>query len=140
LCGAFLKKARYYLKSLANEWIDKAEGDFATLLREVRARSKPNYDAACFHAQQCAEKYLKSILSENDIEFGRIHDLAVLLTKALPVVPELELQRENLLFLTDFSVNTRYPGISMSKDDAKFALKRCKDFRSAVRGALTLKD
>lgn len=43
----------------AVEWIMKAEADFATLQRECRARRKPNYDAACFHAQQCVEKYIK---------------------------------------------------------------------------------
>ena len=36
------------------EWIDKAEGDWATMIREYRVRKNPNYDAVCFHAQQCA--------------------------------------------------------------------------------------
>ena len=47
------------MKPLSLEWIEKAEGDFHSLECEVRARKHPNYDAACFHAQQCAEKYLK---------------------------------------------------------------------------------
>jgi HEPN domain-containing protein len=45
---------------LTQEWISKAEGDFASSGRELRARKDPNYDSACFHAQQCAEKYLKA--------------------------------------------------------------------------------
>jgi HEPN domain-containing protein len=40
------------MNELTVEWVEKAEGDFATLGREVRARKHPNYDAACFHAQQ----------------------------------------------------------------------------------------
>ena len=44
------------MKPLTREWVDKAEGDFVTVTREYRARKSPNYDAACFHAQQCAEK------------------------------------------------------------------------------------
>jgi len=28
----------------AKEWIVKAEGDYATALRELRARKNPNYD------------------------------------------------------------------------------------------------
>jgi HEPN domain-containing protein len=40
---------------LTQEWVDKAEGDFITATRELRARKSPNFDAACFHAQQCAE-------------------------------------------------------------------------------------
>ena len=46
------------MKQLTREWIMKAEGDFHTAARERRARTAPNYDAACFHAQQCVEKYL----------------------------------------------------------------------------------
>ena len=44
------------MQPLTVEWITKAEADFATATREVRARSAPDDDAACFHAQQCAEK------------------------------------------------------------------------------------
>ena len=47
------------MNPLIREWIEKAEGDFTTTRRELRARVSPNYDAACFHAQQVAEKYLK---------------------------------------------------------------------------------
>jgi hypothetical protein len=32
------------------EWLEKAEGDFAMVLRESRARKNPSYDGACFHA------------------------------------------------------------------------------------------
>ena len=45
---------------LTVEWVEKAEGDRATALRELRASHAPNYDAVCFHAQQCIEKYLKA--------------------------------------------------------------------------------
>ena len=47
------------MNELTVEWIAKAEGDWTTTGRELRARRSPNYDAACFHAQQAAEKYLK---------------------------------------------------------------------------------
>ena len=50
------------MSAILDEWIAKAEGDFATAQRELRARRAPNYDAACFHSQQCAEKYLKAFL------------------------------------------------------------------------------
>ena len=36
------------MHALTAEWVEKAEGDFATVGREVRARTQPNYDAACF--------------------------------------------------------------------------------------------
>jgi len=44
------------------EWIGKAEGDIRTSQREFSVNEHPNYDAVCFHAQQCAEKYLKAQL------------------------------------------------------------------------------
>lgn len=54
------------MKPLTREWVAKAEGDFATARRELRSRAQPNFDAACFHAQQCAEKYVKAVLQERD--------------------------------------------------------------------------
>ena len=33
-----------------HEWIEKAEGDFQSAQRELRARKAPNYDAACDYA------------------------------------------------------------------------------------------
>jgi len=67
------------------EWVAKAEGDFATAERELNVEDNPNYDAVCFHAQQCAEKYLKARLQESDIPFGKTHVLTLLLDLALGV-------------------------------------------------------
>ncbi len=50
------------MNTIIAEWVQKAEGDFSTALREWRARKNRNHDAACFHAQQCIEKYLKAVL------------------------------------------------------------------------------
>lgn len=50
------------MNPLTFEWVEKAEGDFFTAMRELRARKSPNFDAVCFHAQQMAEKYLKAVL------------------------------------------------------------------------------
>lgn len=64
------------MQPLTIEWITKAEGDLATAWRELRARKSPNYDSACFHAQQCAEKYLKASLQEAGSPFGKTHNLS----------------------------------------------------------------
>jgi HEPN domain-containing protein len=53
------------MKTLTREWIDKAEGDFATASREIRVRKAPNHDAVCFHAQQGTEKYRKAVLQKS---------------------------------------------------------------------------
>jgi HEPN domain-containing protein len=75
------------MKAITQEWISKAEGDWATLMREYRARKNPNYDAVCFHAQQCGEKYLKARLQEAGISFAKTHNLLHLLSSILTVEP-----------------------------------------------------
>ncbi|MGH9845716.1 MAG: HEPN domain-containing protein [Blastocatellia bacterium] len=69
------------------EWIEKAEGDWDEAQRAYRARKRPNYDAAGFHAQQCVEKYLKAKLNEASLIFDKTHDLAELLKQASTVEP-----------------------------------------------------
>lgn len=116
----------------------EAEGDFATLQREWRARKRPNYDAACFHAQQCAEKYLKARLCEAGIEFPWIHDLVALLEQVLVAEPGWELLREDLAYLSGFAVAFRYPGESCDRRSAGDARRRCMVLRRAARSALGL--
>ena len=122
------------------EWIEKAEGDFSSAQRELRARQAPNYDAACFHAQQCAEKYLKAFLVQRDLPFRPIHDLEVLLGLIVPVSPEFELVRDLLLLLNDYAVNIRYPGESATRDEARAAVKAMQTVRAFVRSRLGLSD
>jgi HEPN domain-containing protein len=128
------------MKQTAVEWIDKAEADFATMQRESRVRKNPNYDAACFHAQQCAEKYIKARLCEAGISFGKVHDLVALLEQVLTVEPGWEKFREDLAYLSDFAVSFRYPGESADKNTSKDAVKRCTRFRKAARLALNLEE
>jgi HEPN domain-containing protein len=59
------------MRELTKEWIQKTENDFSVASCEMRVRKNPNYDAICFHCQQCSEKYLKAILQENRIPFGK---------------------------------------------------------------------
>ena len=126
------------MKPMTAEWVRKAEGDFATVERECRARKNLNYDGACFHAQQCAEKYLKARLSEGDIPFTKIHDLGILLEETLALEPLWEVFREDLAFLSDFAVAFRYPGDSADRESALDARRRCRRFRRTVRESLGL--
>jgi HEPN domain-containing protein len=54
----------------------KGLADLATAKREIRVRKEPNYDAACFHAQQAVEKLLKAKLVVLGRGVPRTHDLA----------------------------------------------------------------
>jgi HEPN domain-containing protein len=124
------------MEKLTLEWIEKAEGDYASAERELRARKAPNYDSACFHAQQCIEKYLKAYLQEVEIAFGKTHDLSVLLDLVLPLNPSWELHRIDLRALTTFAVEYRYPGESADKEIARSAVVRCRRLRQIIRRSL----
>lgn len=124
------------MKRITAEWVEKAEGDYAVALRESRVRKSPNPDAICFHAQQCAEKYLKGRLAEAGTDFGKTHNLVTLLDQVLPVEPLWESFRADLVHLSVFAAAFRYPGESADRNTAKDAFKRCKRFRAAARTAL----
>jgi len=128
------------MKQITREWIEKAEGDFAMMERESRARKNRNYDGICFHAQQCTEKYLKARLHEAGLESEKTHDLTTLLDKVLNAEPMWEVYREHLAYLSDFAVSFRYPGESADHDMAHEARKRCRAFRLAARDALGMQD
>lgn len=126
------------MSELIDEWIQKAEGDFVSALREYRARKRPNFDAAGFHAQQCVEKYIKGLLQKHNVRFERIHDLLALKELCLSFFPELELHNESLGYLNQFAVAFRYPGESAQREHAKRALKVMKELRMVMRGKLGL--
>ena len=124
------------MKPLTQEWIEKAEGDFRTAGRERQVEQLPNYDAVCFHAQQCAEKYLKARLHEAEIPFPKIHDLTTLLNLLLPVEPELETLRFALATLTDYAIEVRYPGFSADQTVAEEVYSLCEQVRHNIRQRL----
>lgn len=126
------------MNSITAEWIQKAEADFATVERECRARKNPNFDGACFHAQQCAEKYLKARLCMAEITVQKTHDLIALLEQVVAVEPAWDLFREDLSFLVDFAVAYRYPGESSDRESALDARRLCRRFRKVARQSLKL--
>jgi HEPN domain-containing protein len=89
------------MKKITQEWVKKGEGDWSSAQREVRARKDPNYDSACYHAQQSAEKYLKARLVEVGIRFRKTHDLEELLNLVLPVEPMWNVLLTDLKFLNN---------------------------------------
>lgn len=126
------------MKPITQEWIDKAEGDFATAQREINVQKMPNYDAVCFHAQQCIEKYLKACLQEENIAFTKTHDLSTLLDLFLPVQPTWISLRPVLDALTVYAVEFRYPGLSANQAIATQAFQDCSSIRQIIRQYLSL--
>ncbi|MBI1765606.1 MAG: HEPN domain-containing protein [Acidobacteria bacterium] len=126
------------MKPLSLEWIERAEDDWDAAQRLQRARTRPNYGLVCFHAQQCAEKYLKARLEEAGLPIQKTHNLILLLTQVQSVEPSWSGLQPELTGLNAYSVATRYPGQTASKLNAQHALKDCKAVRKTIRQSFGL--
>lgn len=126
------------MSPITKEWVDKAEGDFATAERESKVTSNVNHDATCFHAQQCIEKYFKARLQEAGIAFGKTHDLTTLLALLLPIEPAWSIHKPDLQALNVYAVIYRYPGDTADENEAADAMDKCRALRHLLRGSLKL--
>ncbi len=119
-----------------SEWIEKAEEDYRVALSLRRLRRHPAHNSVCFHAQQCLEKYLKAILQKECAAIRKIHALPVLLDQCTVHHPLLAAMRPDMVRLSAYAVEFRYPGESANEDDAKSAVEIMKrsrrDFRQIV--------
>lgn len=118
-------------------WVERAEEDF-TLARSALKRKLPLAYGACFHAQQCAEKYMKALLISKGADFPKTHDLLMLNNLCSTNGIFLEIAPKHLNTLTDYAVRTRYPGADPTADDAKEAIELAKLVRSFARKFLGL--
>lgn len=116
------------MNEIVREWIDKAQGDYLTATREADA-DPPNYDAACFHAQQCIEKLLKALLIAEGQVPPRTHDLVILSGLLSSLRPQWDWAADQLRLLSRAAVVFRYPGESAGPEEATAAL----NVASAVR-------
>jgi len=121
------------------EWIEKAEEDFHVAISLRRLRRYSTHNAVCFHAQQCVEKYFKAILEKQGVVVRKIHALPILLDQCVEAHPLLDALRPDMVRLTVFAVEFRYPGESATIEDAKAAVAIMKRVRTELRGVLQLK-
>lgn len=122
------------------EWVEKAEGDYRTAEREAAVTEFANFDAVCFHAQQCAEKYLKALLVEHGVYFPRTHHLLSLLDLLPRLCAGAEKIRTELANLSPYAVDVRYPGDCADAPAAHDALADCTKARAALRELLSLSE
>ncbi len=123
------------MKRSTREWIEKAEGDWAVAQRERQA-SKPVWDAVCFHAQQCAEKYLKACLEEGNIPFEKIHDLVALVDSSGGMLSDLAISKKDLAYLSVVGIAARYPGAQADRGAAEKSVSVAAEVRKAIRDKL----
>ena len=99
-------------------WAEKAEEDFA-LAKSALQRKKPLLSGVRFHAQQCAEKYMKALLISKKADFPKTHDLLMLNNLCSAIGIFLEVAPKLLNTLTDYAVRTHYPGEEPTLENAK---------------------
>lgn len=116
---------------VVEEWIWKAQGDFRTANRECAA-DPPNYDAVCYHAQQCIEKLLKALIILRGSTPPRTHDLVVLDALATQAAPEWSWPIEELRLLSRAAVAFRYPGETADEGEAEAALRAAGPMRQRL--------
>ena len=115
-----------------DEWIQKADGDFDTARREYRAKKRVNYDAVCFHTQQCIEKLMKAVLLSRNNDPPRTHNLLYLDRLLRGVCPTWESAHDDLEFLTRTGVAFRYPGEWATRTHAERAMAICGRLREGL--------
>jgi HEPN domain-containing protein len=126
------------MNPLTLEWLDKAGADLATARRELRARIEPNYDAVCFHAQQSAEKALKAVLQESNVNIPKTHQLMDLLGLCVKFEAAYLMLQADLMSLEGYAVMFRYPGQSANKAEAKAAYKAAEIISAFIKTRLTV--
>ena len=136
------------LVQLVDLWIEKAEEDLALAILALEKADPCPFDLVCYHAQQCAEKCLKSYLVARQVEFPWTHDLRVL-TSAIEKITGIASFCRDAGVLTVYASRIRYPYESPKSDRAEaeraanvarevkkvvIALLRCEGFDVGEKG------
>src|SRR5580704_76446 len=90
------------------KWIKKAEGDLYTVALLLKSENCQS-DICCYHAQQCAEKYLKAYLISRRILFPYIHDLEKLIELCSISNQRFDELKIVGIKLTDYAIKPQYP-------------------------------
>ena len=116
--------------NLTHQLLDE---DYAAAGMLLQASERPLYDAVCFHAQQCAEKYLKAVLQENQKPILRTQHLAELLAIISQFEPGYQHLLPQLELLQDYAIDFRYPGVKADKEEAENAFEAVQTVRKFTR-------
>jgi HEPN domain-containing protein len=90
------------------KWFKKTEGDLLDIKNNFSAKEIA-IDAACFHAQQAAEKYMKEYLVSKGTNFPKTHDLEMLLDLCAGKNLQFSELLPQIKSLNDYAILPRYP-------------------------------
>jgi HEPN domain-containing protein len=116
-------------------WVHRAEEDWL-LARSALRRKVPLTYGATFHAQQCAEKYLKALLVSRQQAFPRTHDVIALYDLCIRHGLRVPIGPETLERLAAYAVQVRYPGEDPTPDEAQEAVQIAQAVRRWARALL----
>jgi HEPN domain-containing protein len=120
----------------AGQWMDYAEEDLRLAQHALTLSSGCPYRLIAYHAQQCAEKYLKAYLVYHLVDFPYTHDMQNLLELCAGKAswPESLDAAKNL---TAYAITARYPGtVEVTRDDAIRAIEIATTVKQTVHKAL----
>jgi len=95
-------------EKLVKEWLDRAIDDELSVEAILKEEGAPS--TVCFLSQQMGEKYFKAFLIFYQKEFPKIHHLDRLLELCLDVDNSFKELKDNVILLSDYYIETRYPG------------------------------
>ncbi len=115
------------IRQLVDQWLIKAQADLDAAMALVEYEGEL-WAIVAFHCQQSAEKHIKAELTALQIEFGKTHDISVLLDRLNEKKSQLADDLRPAEALTVFGVQARYPGDGPDVDqaEAKHALDLAK--------------
>ncbi|HLF73345.1 MAG TPA: HEPN domain-containing protein [Anaerolineales bacterium] len=119
-------------------WIAHAEEDY-NAAKALLNLKKPLLAVVSFHAQQCAEKYLKALLILKDVDFPKTHDLPTWNTLCNKNGIFTGFDPQQLADLTKYAVQARYPGSQPTLEEAKETLEIARTVRRFARSFVGLK-
>jgi HEPN domain-containing protein len=107
---------RETLVAETREWLERARADLdaCDALIAVGLPSE-----ALFHAQQCAEKAIKAVLTWHQISFRKTHDLDELKQMCLPLAEGATTHLAGIERLSQYAWRFRYPGAPYSPERAE---------------------
>jgi HEPN domain-containing protein len=115
-------------------WFTKAEADLQAAELLLNA-ANPLLDIVCYHAQQCAEKYLKGYLVARSIPFKFVHELAYLTQLCVEQEPEFSEIIDIASELQDYATGVRYPDDELDEptlQEAQKAVACAKEIRAFI--------
>jgi HEPN domain-containing protein len=123
----------------AYEWVEAAERD-RDAVRILAEAARVPHEIVAFHAQQCAEKYLKALLVQHGRRVPFVHDLLKLNREAQELCDGLAALETECERLTPFGTVTRYPGSAMrpGPEHVPLVTRWVDSIRAAVRSCLAL--